>query len=87
MSGKEIAKEIKNYCYNNDLKFHEDYSGRYMYDRECVGIECKPIEKYTVIAGLSAYLQKELECDLSVHTIREDNMGLDVILYFPSISL
>lgn len=87
MLGKEIATEIKYWCYNNEIKFVGDYSGRFMYDRECVGIICKPIEKYTVIAGLSVYLSKQLECELAVYTIREDNMGNDVILYFPDISL
>lgn len=87
MSGKEIAKGIKYYCSNNDLNFDGTYSGRFMYDRECVGIICKPEEKYTVIVGLAVYLSKHLDLDLSIYRICEDNMARDVILYFPSISL
>lgn len=71
---QEIANEMKADGY--DCEFREDYSGRGMYGKTCVGFVVDDVFeiKYRVRdRGIKAKA-----C--------EDNMGLSYIVYYPSIS-
>jgi len=73
---------------DNVTQLYTDYSGRAMFGRECVGI---------VVSGnmmnVFGYLILHLQENGHEHTInrmlesgiRTDNMGLDSIMYFPSL--
>lgn len=82
MNEVNIGEEIEYYCHSNDIKFMGDYSGRAMYGRQYVGLICKPEDKYNIISGLTSYL-KGMDIELSSEEFREDNMGFDIIIYFP----
>lgn len=72
------AEIIKDFCdeYCDEYKYYADYSGRSMYGRCCVGIVCcNPLE---TLLSLCDYI-----CSLGYP--RADNMGKDMILYFPKI--
>ena len=87
---KEIALKIKeyfeSYCDFEDVTFTEDYSGKFMYGRECVGYICEPRAKLNILANLTVYLTKH-GIDLSKYSMKEDDMGLDKIIYFPFLRI
>lgn len=53
-----------------------DYSGRYMFGELCYGIDCTKYEMPDVIA---AARRRKIGAE------RTDNMGLDMIVYWPSV--
>lgn len=55
-------------------KVYEHYSGRGMFGDDCMGVICSDINKCLLQAG-----------NLCLKNVRTDNMGLDYIVYFPSI--
>ena len=77
-----------------DVRIYEGYSGRFMYGKTCLGIvgslndcnafiaEC--IAEAMITAGEDGRNKRELKRLLS-HT-SSDNMGLDMILYWPDIA-
>ncbi|WP_370845770.1 hypothetical protein [Eubacterium sp.] len=81
-----VAKKIENYCKERNIQFINDYSGRNMFGRKCVGYICNPRDKYSVFTGLESYL-KQKNIDISKCRILEDNMAKDMIIYFPNICL
>lgn len=83
---RQLAVDIiRNYCEENDLEFRDDYSGRGMYGKRCVGF-----------VGYD-YLDDLIEiCDrirdegiASASEVlgipRVDNMGMQTIVYFPNL--
>lgn len=87
LSMENINDIIKKFCDEQGYGFRESYSGRGMYGKECVGINCEyPL---TVIVELFSFL---LENDIDpwaandyLHDAKEDSIGLGRILYFPNI--
>lgn len=82
-----IAKLIRSFCDDCGCNYYEKYSGRGMFGRYCAGIvtDRGMIE---VILELADYLHK-----CGVDNVKEelgrvcyDNLGLDMVVYFPSIS-
>lgn len=68
-----------------------EYSGRFMYGRRCVGIECDTHHtEYEAIACLieampeDRHREKRALADM-IAGARSDSLGLGTILYFPSI--
>jgi hypothetical protein len=53
-----------------------DYSGRFMFGALCYGIECT---KYEMPDVISAARRRKVGAE------RTDNMGLDMIVYWPSV--
>jgi len=77
---------IEMFCREYDYCFYSDYSGRFMYGRKCVGIVCDNIMECLV--QLCCYLVAEgvdLQPNLLL-PIQYDNLGLQLILYFPNIT-
>ena len=84
---ENIVEEIMKYCEEQDYEFSNNYSGRFMYGKECVGIFCD--QPLTVIVELFSYL---LDNDFDqwtvndyLHDAKEDSLGTRRVLYFPNI--
>lgn len=77
---------------NEDTSFRNNYSGRGMYGRECVGIvgsedDCKALMAEVIKEAHAR--GDEVEFDDVVDMMfdySQDSMGLDVIIYWPHIS-
>ena len=59
-------------------RFRSGYSGRGMFGRQCVGIECPPKARQHVEAAVKRI---GIKCEA-----RGDSMGLDEIVYWPGVS-
>lgn len=77
---------IAKFCESEGLDFCDDYSGRYMYGKKCIGIICdNPLNvlvrlcDFIVDTGLDASFE-DLLGDAQL-----DNMGHSMILYFPRL--
>lgn len=82
----DVAKEMENNGHGV-----RSYSGRAMYGASCIGIEGESVLKVIVdIMILAAHdtetpEQLELFGEWVKENARWDNMGLDMIVYFPSV--
>lgn len=75
-----MGELIRDFCEDYGYRLYENYSGRCMYGATCVGIVCENVN-YT-LQQLVEYVGEE-----SIRSIaRYDNLGLSMILYFPSIA-
>ena len=81
-----MSEYIEMFCEEYDYYFYSDYSGRGMFGKCCVGIVCSNMCKCLI--EMCAYLQKMgIEIDLNtLAPVCYDNMGKDMIVYFPNIS-
>lgn len=78
-----MINEIEAFCESKGYRFMGDYSGRFMFGRTCPGIICSYPEQ--VLVELAEWLTKK---NISVGLLgdpRTDNMGMDFIVYFPTI--
>lgn len=83
----DIASLIQVFCDETDgYEFYNNYSGRFMFGKKCVGIVCD--DTSTVMVDLSQYLFEHSVTDVrdALGTICYDNLGLQYIVYFPSIA-
>lgn len=92
----DVIDAIEEFCDENGYDFRDDYSGRGMFGEKCIGIVVDPAAHSVVansVAEISAVLNDYLE-DLGFDRearkfLRKsctDSMGLDVIVYYPSLS-
>jgi hypothetical protein len=82
---------IRDFCDDHEYELHEDYSGRCMYGRECIGFVTEE-SAFNVAINLAIYLNdfdEEGATLLDKFNTRasEDSMGLSHIVYFPSLSV
>lgn len=91
MGINDIKELIRGFCEDEDLAYREDYSGRGMYGKTCVGITCdRPL---SVLVSIFAYIMEsndELSGDEVKHILGEpyeEAMGTRHILYFPSLKM
>ena len=83
---KNIALLIEKFCENEEeYDFYRDYSGRFMFEKLCVGFTCN--NPNTALIDLVDYL-----CDNDIdnssaliNRVCSDDLGLDKIIYFPDI--
>lgn len=83
-----IENLIEEFCDYEGHLYYPHYSGRGMYGRTCVGIVTfqSPIKIVTALfrhlidEGMDADVIEDLLSDA-----KSDNMGKDIIVYFPSI--
>jgi hypothetical protein len=70
---------------NYELKFQDDYSGRGMYGKECIGVVGTWSDMYQFLLALG---EDEDIRDLFAleGAPRSDNMGLDTVWYWPGLS-
>lgn len=101
----EITKakfmEAVSYAEENheDIRLREDYSGRGMYGKTCIGVVGDPIalaEFETALALLT--VMDDLDDEVNGYTAlnsltdvqdmrREDSMGMDRVYYYPALSV
>jgi hypothetical protein len=78
-----------------DFEVREDYSGRGMYNRECVGfVTDSPLELHGAICAVLAEANAEWDEDTDFYGIdwfllkpRADSMGRSSILYYSNLQL
>lgn len=82
----KVVEYIKEFCELEGYDFRYNYSGRFMYNKTCVGIVCDDTD-YTFMKLIGFLGEKELTgvCSILGEPCT-DNMGLSYILYFPSVS-
>lgn len=86
MESKEnLIKHIENFCEDFGVEFVNDYSGRCMYGRKCVGIVCdNPLQ---MAMELQHYLDVEdIDSEVLASSVASDSMGMQKIVYFPRLS-
>lgn len=77
MDADKLIKALR----EGDFKVR-DYSGRGMGDRRCVGVYLERGQSPFAVGAVAALALGEEVLDLGV---RQDSMGMGVILYFPGI--
>ena len=76
MTNRQIVKKIVRIAENRGLTPYRGYSGRGMFGSKCIGF-CGDNGECAALAGL---IKRKTGISFSY-----DNMGLDMIYYFPSI--
>ena len=81
---------VRGFCNEpeNDYKVYENYSGRMMFGRTTIGIIVRQDQNYfEMFAELTRYLESKDFDDplLELEGVSIDDLGLDVIVYFPAI--
>ena len=86
MSTQELLEAA---CHDHSIVvFHNNYSGRGMFGRTCVGIVGSMSDCMCVIASVikEAASDRDISLDYTVDTLldfSQDSMGRDVILFWP----
>jgi hypothetical protein len=74
---KKLVHKIIRYCRKKHIRVHRHYSGRFMFGNECIGFSGTDHD----CAAIAVFIRKKTGYDY-----RRDNMGLDMIYYFPDIA-
>lgn len=91
MMNEELRTNIETFCEDNGYGYRDDYSGRGMFGRTCVGITCD--EPMRAVMELTAYLMEAMPeaggYDLvdTLGTPKMDSMGCSSIVYFPNLEV
>ncbi len=85
-----LADLIREFCAQSENKYevYENYSGRAMFGRKTIGIIVKEGHSYLeMMMELTRYLETKGFDDplLELEGVAIDELGLDVIVYFPAI--
>ncbi len=85
-----LADLIRGFCAQSENKYevYENYSGRAMFGRKTIGIVVKQGNSYLdMLMQLTRYLESKEFDDplLELEGVAIDELGLDVIVYFPAI--
>lgn len=75
--GLTVAHELRG-------SFHSHYSGRYMYDRTCVGWS-GDINPFYLALALRSFIP-DIPLGVWADAYRTDSLGMGVIYYFPGIT-
>ena len=67
-------EKVRKLCKMVDGELYEQYSGRFMCGDVCMGVVCDNINRCLLAAG-----------KIGLKNPKTDNMGLQYIVYFPSI--
>ena len=78
MNRNKLINKIKRLASERVLRFHDDYSGRFMFGAECIGFSGENAE----CAALAALIRRKTGLEF-----RYDNLGLGMIYYFPGLSI
>lgn len=79
---------IKEFCESNEeCRYHQGYSGRFMFGRQCVGIVVEG-DVFKQIVRLCDFLHENgvESVEEVLGRIQMDSMGLDKIVYFPDLT-
>ncbi len=85
-----LADLIREFCAQSENKYevYENYSGRAMFGRKTIGIIVKEGHSYLeMMMELTRYLEAKGFDDplMELEGVAIDELGLDVIVYFPAI--
>lgn len=84
-----VEEAIKNFVNeNNQYQLYENYSGRCMFGRTCLGVIVQQNDSFMdFIIKLTKYLDDNDvdDVDFKLEGATYDNLGLDTIVYFPNI--
>ena len=84
-----VEEAIKNFISENEqYSLYENYSGRYMFGRKCLGVIVKQGYSFMdFIINLTRYLDDNDvdDIDFKLEGATYDNLGLDTVVYFPNI--
>ena len=82
-----IIDVIKNFCEDNGYDLREDYSGRGMFGRSCIGIvgDFNPLHLVLCLADVLRDEEFDNAEDILGRPC-QDSMGLSTIVYFPSLN-
>ncbi len=85
-----LASFIREFCAQSEDKYkvYEGYSGRNMFGRKTIGIIVKEGHSYLeMMMELTRYLEAKGFDDplMELEGVAIDELGLDVIVYFPAI--
>lgn len=84
-----VEEAIKNFVNeNNQYELYENYSGRCMFGRTCLGVIVQQNDSFMdFIIKLTKYLDDNDvdDIDFKLEGATYDNLGLDTIVYFPNI--
>lgn len=83
---------LRIFCEDNEINFRDNYSGRGMYGRSCIGIVGSAKDLMILCVALfqregdvsDAVAEVGLDPWLDIHW---DSMGMDMIYYWPDISV
>ena len=85
-----VEEAIRNFVVENEgYMLHENYAGRFMFGRTCLGVVVRNGYSYMdFMFKLTKYLEENSvdDADLKLEGVSTDNMGLDTIVYFPKIN-
>lgn len=96
----EISRKLYNSLQELDLRVTDDYSGRFMFGKECFGVIVSQLATalYDVTEALREIITEPDDPDIAKEAsdileegalieFKTDNMGLDYIIYFPHITV
>jgi hypothetical protein len=89
--GDNLQKVIRETCEESgEVQFHNEYGGRGMYGKLCVGISGPKGLCIAVIAAVLKHANGNEDEDFSdtvdmLLSFQQDQMGMDVILYWPEL--
>ena len=84
-----VADGIRNFVAENpQYKLYENYSGRGMFGRKCLGVVVKQGDSFMeFLMNLTRYFERNNieDIDLDLDGVAYDDLGLDTLIYFPNI--
>lgn len=83
-----IVSLLKEFCENSDnCRFYENYSGRGMFGKKCIGIVCEG-NGFKQIVKLCDFLHESgvSSAEETLGKIQMDSLGLERIVYFPELT-
>ena len=84
-----VEEAIRSYVDENEqCEIYENYSGRGMFGRSCLGVVIKQGYSFMdFIINLTKYMDNNgvEDTDFSLEGASYDSLGLDTIVYFPNI--
>ena len=83
----DLIRRFCNESKDDAYEVYENYSGRGMFGRRTIGIVVKQGNSYLdMLTRLTRFLEEaEFDDPLSLEGVAVDELGLDVIVYFPAI--
>lgn len=85
----KIADGIRNFVAENpQYKLYENYSGRGMFGRKCLGVVVRSEDSFMdFLIELTKYLDEQgvEDSDLVLEGVSYDELGMDTVIYFPNI--
>jgi len=80
----DLAYQVDNITIDNTLR--DDYSGRGMYGEQCFGVVLHDAREFALFILCVGQVDHTLAQSLA-RKVRTDNMGYDMIYYFPGVQL